>query len=178
MGRNQRPSRRAAGPRLELTDFGKPATINWCFAKVRWAPQFPRFSSMQQIQHALTCLVFVAHAMLGCCVHHLCEHDPLQGEHLAAHAHHNHFACHSDAPDGPSHEHSDNDHQCDHVACSFVKADSLHVDFERQLSPFDIILSFEFDSLPSLAKTASWPAICKADISSAHLYVWHCALLI
>jgi hypothetical protein len=129
-----------------------------------------------RFRHVLTSLVFAAHAVLGCGVHHAC-HEACAGAVAAGHScsHHGHDEG-PDAPPGEG-EHSPG-RPCQHLACSFVKADTVRVDQGEHVSWDATTLLFSARAEAAQRPGTAGKSICAADLSSAQVYVWHCALLI
>jgi hypothetical protein len=64
------------------------------------------------------------------------------------------------------------------MACSFVKADTVRIEHgERNASPIASPLCLRHMEAAQVGRAECEP-ICVANLSSTHLYVWHCALLI
>jgi hypothetical protein len=124
-------------------------------------------------------LVFAAHAVLGCGVHHVCLHGSTIAEGI------DHQCSHHDAVPGPcgqSQAPADDGpcplDRCQHMSCSFVKADTVRIDHgERSGSlvgaPLQAVYTFA-----AQRRLADCEPACPAILSAAQLYVWHCALLI
>jgi hypothetical protein len=95
--------------------------------------------------------------------------------HHAAHECDSH-SCHDEGQ--PGHEEHEPSPPCQHSICSFVKAEIQRIDFSN-----DVVAWFPpaaaLDSIQNghVAATFGEP-ICRADLSSTQLYVWHCALII
>lgn len=134
---------------------------------------------MPRLHHLLTSLAFAAHALLGCGVHHVWQQGSAVFEHAELSCSH-----HGDLSHYPGHSPAPADHQpcpserCPHIGCTFVKADTVRIDLNDQTaSPV---------ATPRCAVQASFTDFGRAEcdvaglakLSSAHLYVWHCALLI
>ncbi|MEX0612098.1 MAG: hypothetical protein WD229_08250 [Pirellulales bacterium] len=134
---------------------------------------------MQRFTQLLTSVIFAAHALLGCGVHHICQHGSVVVE-SAAHqcSHHDGPASHRGDSHAPADNHQCPMQQCQHMACSFVKTDTVRIDHgERTIS---LVASLHCTAQTDAAQThhAACDPICKANFSSVQLYVWHCALLI
>jgi hypothetical protein len=133
---------------------------------------------VQEFRHLLTSLVFAAHALLGCGVHQLCQHATEPVERAAHHcSHHDGPAGHPSESQAPADGHRCPLQTCQHIACSFVKSDTVRIDHgERNLAP----VTLPIHTTPAAASPFdhAWCDSSKANLSSARLYVWHCALLI
>jgi hypothetical protein len=134
---------------------------------------------MQRFHRLLTSLVFTAHALLGCGVHHACQYGLGVIHHTADY--HSGHVCRAHGHDdssAPANDDQEPTNSCQHVACSFVKAETPRIDFaSRHVAGLAATLPVEQDHGGQLVSTAGEP-VCMADLSSTQLYVWHCALLI
>jgi hypothetical protein len=134
---------------------------------------------MQSFNCLLASLVFAVHAVLGCGFHNACQHGFAVVSRTAAdHVEH---AC-AAHDHGDSHEPADDDQKpadpCQHVACSFVKAETPRIDLTHANVAWLTAMLPVTQSHRGQIASATCEPICKADLSSAQLYVWHCALLI
>jgi hypothetical protein len=134
---------------------------------------------MERLIQIVTSVVFAAHALLGCGVHYSCRHNPAREICSATqHVHHDCGGHH----EGQSHESSDEglpEAPCQHVSCSFVKAETVRVD--QGVGHVEWIAAaamlVEPAATPQVFLTANEP-LCAADLTSTPLFVWHCALVI
>ena len=135
--------------------------------------------SVQRFHHLLTSLVFAAHALLGCGVHHVCQNGSAIGERAAQPcSHHDGPAGHREDSPGPADDAQRPSRSGQHTACSFVKADTVRIEHgERYASPIAGPLCLRRMEAVQVGRVECEP-ICEANLSSTHLYVWHCALLI
>lgn len=124
-----------------------------------------------------TSLIFAVHAVLGCSIHHACAHSHTIAAHDAFA--HEEYDCaghdHDDA--APADESECPSHSCQHVTCSYVKAETVQLDGSGTQSPAPAIAADE-----TVKPARVFQAIIAADVrlqfSSTPLYVWQCALLI
>jgi hypothetical protein len=133
---------------------------------------------MHQFTGILTSLLFAAHAVFGCCTHHVHRSEGLVERQALCddmHAGASEHSSHGDAPD-EGHQHRGNG--CEHFQCVYVKAeieggqiDLIDCGYSPAFAYSDIYSQTVSGSLRSLA--ASF-----AHADSTELYVWHCALLI
>jgi hypothetical protein len=134
---------------------------------------------MERLIQIVTSVVFSAHALLGCGVHYACRHNPAREVCSTTHHHSHECASHDE---GDSQEPLD-DHTpavpCQHVACSFVKAESVRLELDRGhgecLAAAAIVV--EPAAAPQVFMTTHKP-LCAVDLTSTPLFVWHCALII
>jgi hypothetical protein len=140
---------------------------------------------MRRVLVAVTNLMFVAHILFGCCLHH--AHGD-EGERAAAREEcGHHHCCHHATPATGDADHSEHnapadDHEpttpCEHGRCSFVKCDTQRVDvspalaFWTPLATVDV-LAPSYD--PTLAADVLSVAVTRADCP---LHVLYCALLV
>jgi hypothetical protein len=133
---------------------------------------------MQTFVCVLTSLVFAAHALLGCGAHRTCEHrTAILADSAVRHAEHAcraHHEEHDEAPCDGDHESPD---PCSHSVCSYVKAETQRVDLLNDTLALRAALT-PVELQDDAAAAAVFQPVCLADISSTHLYVWHCALII
>jgi hypothetical protein len=123
----------------------------------------------------LTTLVFAAHAILGCGVHHLCA-VPVELPSHGCSQHGGLMSHHSESP-VPTDGEDRSGHSCNHTACAFVKADTPRIEHgERSLLP--VCVPIPIARVPAAVLYWQSPEKIGAGILSAQLYVWHCALLI
>jgi hypothetical protein len=133
---------------------------------------------MQSFVCLLTSLVLAAHAVLGCGAHRPCEHRAaILADGTAAHAGHE-CAAHHGHSDLPCEKERDSSEPCSHSVCSFVKAETQRVDLSN-----DAVTSWAGSASLALSQSGTLTAairepVFRADITSTHLYVWHCALII
>jgi hypothetical protein len=128
-----------------------------------------------RFRHLLTSLVFAAHALLGCGVHHVWQQAPpiaVAAGHSCSHHDHN------KGPEAPAGGERSPGPPCQHLACSFVKADTVRVDQgeDESWALASLLCPARAGAAQQLRSAAN--TICAADLSSAQVYVWHCALLI
>jgi hypothetical protein len=134
---------------------------------------------MQSIVCLLTSLLFAAHALLGCGAHRACEHGTaIWAGSATAHAEHECVAHHDGHDGAPSDKDHDSSEPCSHSVCSFVKAETQRVDKSN-----DVVTSWVLSAPVELgqgdaASLAVFEPVCRTDLSSTQLYVWHCALII
>jgi hypothetical protein len=134
---------------------------------------------MERLIQIVTSVVFAAHALLGCGVHHTCRHNPVVAVCSTTHDHSHHCASHHE---GESHESGGEQspaEPCQHVSCSFVKAETVrldqgvgHVEWIIPVAPA-IELTATSQRLLALHEP-----LCTADLNSTPLFVWYCALVI
>jgi hypothetical protein len=132
---------------------------------------------MQLIVSSLTCLLFAAHAVLGCIAHRTCEHHSTIAHTAADHAEHDCTAHHEHHDCDPA----DRDHSadnCSHSDCSYVKADTQRLDISNATTALLPALVTTNSLTDGLGTSAVETLLCRADLSSTQLYVWHCALII
>jgi hypothetical protein len=134
---------------------------------------------MQFSVSLLTSLMFAAHALLGCVAHRTCEHrSAIVSCTATSHAGH---ACtaHHDGHDGEPAEHEGGSSEsCLHSDCSYVKADTQQVDLSADMALLiGTIVAVDPHHEGSFAAAIRDP-ICRADLTSTQLFVWHCALII
>jgi hypothetical protein len=127
----------------------------------------------------LTSFVFAVHASLGCGAHRTCEHSTTVASGARTCHQHAHGAT-ADRHDRSTAPEHGGEEPCDpgsHSDCSYVKAELQQVDAASHLA-------FSFALLPLVAAEVGESPncfgvpVCQADLSSTHLYVWHCALII
>ncbi len=122
--------------------------------------------------------VFAVHAVLGCGVHHACQHGVAAGRCTAQrHAEHHcdHHSGDREQPAGGEHAPAD---PCQHAVCSYVKAETQRVDLADGDAASFTTMSPVNATPAAQAASAISESLCKADLSSTHLYVLHCALII
>lgn len=126
-------------------------------------------SPMRNFVSLVTSLVFCVHATVGCNTLHAWSHDAADGHALSRHTAHD-----------QSSEHQRSVPERDRVcpACSYVKADAPQFELSN-----DVVVSWVASApldVGSLAAVtaAVGEAVFPVDLSSTHLYVWHCALII
>jgi hypothetical protein len=134
---------------------------------------------MERLIQIVTSVVFAAHALLGCGVHFTCRHNPAVEVCAADHHHAHDCASHDEGSPYESGEDESPQAPCQHVSCSFVKAESVRLDYGGQL--VNLLAAtptlLEPVMLPHVYRTANEP-LCAADLTSTPLFVWHCALVI
>lgn len=123
-------------------------------------------------------LVFAAHALVGCGVHHLCQHGVsilhCTASDEAEHACHSH-GCHHDSE--PTDDGDEPSPPCNHSICSFVKAETSRVDFSDFVVPC-FMAATAVESIDNGPEALACEPICRDHLVATHLYVWHCALII
>jgi hypothetical protein len=134
---------------------------------------------MQNVVCLVTSLVFAAHALLGCGAHRTCEHrTAVLDEQVHSHAAHEcaiHHGGHSDAPADDEHHSPE---PCSHTVCSYVKVETQQADLSHDVRLAWIALAPVDASAVEAVGAAVGEPVCRADLSSTQLYVWHCALII
>jgi len=134
---------------------------------------------MQLFLHVLTSLVFVTHALLGCGAHRACEHSTTVNSTVAAHhAEHQCAAHHADLGDEPGQHEGEPSPPCPHSDCSFVKAETQRVDLSHDVTAWIAAIALVGSVHDGGLADAVYEPICRVDLSSTQLYVWHCALII
>jgi hypothetical protein len=138
------------------------------------------FVAVQQLLSLSTSLIFAVHAVLGCSVHHACSEAQPRGEQAACGVARHHCHCHGHDHDAAPADESNCPAQCcQHVACSYVKAEQVRIDDDNSPSAPAAVLpavALNSSSPPSfhIAVAPDIPRI----LSATPLYVWHCALVI
>ncbi|MCI0334944.1 MAG: hypothetical protein L0228_17190 [Planctomycetes bacterium] len=112
-------------------------------------------------------------------MHHACQHG-VTAVLCTAQRHAEHHCDGHHAGDGE--QPVDGDHApadpCQHAVCSYVKAETQRVDLsDGGAASFTLAAPVNTATDVQVASAKSEP-ICRADLSSTHLYVWHCALII
>jgi hypothetical protein len=134
---------------------------------------------MDRLIQIVTSFVFAAHALLGCGVHFSCRHNPAVEICSSDHDHAHGCASHDEGEPYESGEEESPEAPCQHVSCSFVKAESVRLDQGGQ--PIEWLAAtaalLEPAMSPQVSLSASEP-LCAADLTSTPLFVWHCALVI
>jgi hypothetical protein len=134
---------------------------------------------MQSLVCLLTSLVFAAHAVLGCGAHRTCEHGTATwADATARHAEHACVAHHNGHDATPCDNHQHSSEPCSHSVCSFVKAETQRVDVSSDVIALWAASAPAELGLGDAGSAAVFEPICRADLSSTQLYVWHCALII
>jgi hypothetical protein len=125
----------------------------------------------------MTSLVFAAHALLGCGAHRTCEHrTAILSDAAATHMEHDcdaHHAGHDDVPCDDERSGS-----CSHSVCSYVKAEAQRIDLSNDLLALSSALAPVELGPGNATAAAVLEPVCRFDLSSTQLYVWHCALII
>jgi hypothetical protein len=134
---------------------------------------------MVRLIQFVTSVVFAAHALLGCGVHYTCRHNPAVAVCSTADHHSHDCASHHEDDSQESSDDPAPAAPCQHVSCSFVKAETVrveqgmgHVEWIVQVAP-----SIELTATSQRILVANEP-LCAADLTSTPLFVWHCALVI
>lgn len=131
---------------------------------------------MQGFYHLLASIAFAAHALLGCGVHHMCcvemprpsSDCPWHDECPMGHVEHS-------QPAKSPHSHHDS---CQHVACSFMKAEPSRIELDVRAVPNLLSWPTSAACPAELASRAVCEPVVGALGTTLQLYVWHCALLI
>jgi hypothetical protein len=133
---------------------------------------------MYRFCNLTTSLIFAVHVVLGCTVHHVYGHAEACDAHAAVHEGHD---CH-DAHDGqpnPTDESDQPTPPCQHLDCSFVKAESVQVEQGGPQSDWTLGTHFQPEIKTPQSCCPAFDSGLTRDLSSAApLYVWHCALII
>jgi len=131
---------------------------------------------MQGFHQLLASVAFAAHALLGCGVHHACCVAKLESPanchwHLAGAAGH-------DAPCHPGEAPQPHRDSCQHVPCSFTKAEVVRIEKDTRKATFQIALPTSAAAHSIQTCEAVGEPFRSAPSTSTALYVWHCKLLI
>jgi hypothetical protein len=134
---------------------------------------------MRTLVCLLTSLVFAVHALVGCGAHRSCEHrTAILSGHQVAHESHDCVAHHHGDREAPEDGEHDSSAPCSHSVCSYVKAETQQVDLSNAFVAFWTAMG-PIEVGPSGAMSAAIvQPVCRGDLSSTQLYVWHCALII
>jgi hypothetical protein len=138
-----------------------------------------RFFRMRTFICLLTTFVFAFHASLGCGAHRACGNSTVMfGNAEVGHNHVRDITGHHHDHNGTA-DHEDNQpcEPCSNSDCSYVKAETQQVDAAGHLTLGTALLTFSPIETSEPPSRYSEP-LCKADLSSTQLYVWHCALII
>jgi hypothetical protein len=136
-------------------------------------------SPMKFLICLLTSLVFAAHALLGCGAHRSCELGTAILAGSGAVDEERHCAAH-DCGNGETPCDGDREpsETCSHSACSYVKAESQRVDAADDVAAFCATPAPVDLQHFAATSAAVLEPVCRVDLSSTQLYVWHCALII
>jgi hypothetical protein len=134
---------------------------------------------MQRFYRLLANVLFGVHALAGCNAHHAWSHGVASYDQSAVqHADHDCLSDHHDHPHVPSRDSEGPAHPSQHDACSFVKAETVRINHGYSYDAWLTAL-LPVDQCPcDQLAFADFEPICRADLSSTQLYVWHCALII
>jgi hypothetical protein len=134
---------------------------------------------MERLIQIVTSVVFAAHALLGCGVHYTCRHNPAVEVCSTTHDHSHDCASHHEGESQESGDDQSPSEPCQHVSCSFVKAETVrvdqsagHVEWVVPVAP-----SIELTATSQRFLTTNEP-LCAVELTSTPLFVWHCALVI
>ena len=134
---------------------------------------------MQLYSRLLTSLVFAAHAMLGCGAHRTCDHSSaIVNCAPSSHAVQECVAHQSGHGEKPSHHGHEPSAPGSHSVCSYVKAETQRIDLSNDVAALFAAIAPVDPIHDGIFTHAVGAPICRADLSSTQLYVWHCALII
>lgn len=130
---------------------------------------------MQIFVCVLTSLFLAVNAMVGCpCGHR----TTLLGDSPTPHGTHFGTVHHDGHGGGNEHKEPTDPDPCPHASSNYVKAQLTHID----VSPDAFLPHSAVDpSTPYAPKATTSNELrprCRLDLSSAQIYVWHCALII
>lgn len=133
---------------------------------------------MRLICHIATGALFALHALLGCGLHHLCQHGAAvvscTVSHDGGHRCHAHHHGNDEVP--AEHDPAPAD-LCQHGVCSYVKAETTPAPALDIQPAWIAPVVADVSLAPHVAATAEAP-LCNADLSTTQIYVWNCALII
>jgi hypothetical protein len=141
---------------------------------------------MQRTVQIITSAIFALHALLGCAMHHSCQHGvavarcEVGKKHQAHHCtcRHHAVAHDDDGASEPCHDDHAPADPCKYTSCSYVKAETQRVN----LADHQVAAVLPAATIVALHSSPIASAVCvpvsRADLSATEIYVWHCALII